>query len=986
MSEKIIVGKVDRGLRTDILPYAIDNDSFPTLINAYQWRGRVKRKRGTRTLARLQMVIGTTDGSGNATITIVPHPIGTSIASFVIGTDIFTDQGGSSPVTMITNSAGSGVLNRTTGVLTITGSIPATSIVYYPSLPVMGIEDFSILNNQNPGTIAFDTTYSYNVPTTSPNIPYNVSFYKNPATSSNLPAYVPKLVQTPLNWNGQNYQQFWTANYEGALWATNGITQPFNITNIGMQYMAITGVTISNAGDGTVADPAVAVLTIAASGLVIGDFLFINEVVGITGINWQTGYVTAISGSSVTVTFPIAILGGSYTSGGIAQYLTNTAIASKDCIRWYDGDPTLNSGINGWVNFAPPLIFNTDNNLSIADQNASVVWYLVGARMIVPFKDRLLFFGPVIQTSTAGSQIYLQDTVIWSQDGTPYYTCSFNGDPTFATTVFIPVLTPINQGANASAYFEDVTGFGGYLSAGVQQPITTVSINEDALIVGFYNSLQTRFLFTGDNFNPFSFFIVNSELGSSSTFSAITMDQGVISRGPRGFIMTSQTNCSRIDLDIIDQQFQIGNLNNGPERLCAQRDFINEWIYFTYTLNESTTDGNPYLFPTQTLQFNYRDNSWAIFNESYTTYGTFRRQTGETWASIGLTYPSWSDWNDAWDAGETNLLEPQVLGGNQQGYLMIRGVGTGEGNSLYISNISSSVVTSPNHSLQQGDYIMITGALGTIGSAINGQVFRVANPTNTTFTLNPTISGSYLGGGTITRFYRPKIQTKQFPTAWGLGRKTRIGPQMYLLTTTPNAQITLQIFLSQQSSNIGYNQSPILPNPASINDSLIYSTILYTCPESSNLGLTPANQNLQMVTAANQTQIWHRMNTSLIGDTVQVGFTLNDAQMSSQILSGLPIAITGASQATDCVLLSTAMYTTGQVIQINGVVGMTQLNGNNYQVISSTSSTVTIDVNTTGFSPYISGGTTQSYSPVYQTSEIELCAFVIDVSQSSMLA
>ena len=58
--------------------------------------------------------------------------------------------------------------------------------------------------------------------------------------------------------------------------------------------------------------------------------------------------------------------------------------------------------------------------------------------------------------------------------------------------------------------------------------------------------------------------------------------------------------------------------------------------------------------------------------------------------------------------------------------------------------------------------------------------------------------------------------------------------------------------------------------------------MLYTCPESTNLGLTPANINLQMVTAANafqQQQIWHRMNTSLIGDTVQFGITLNDDQM-----------------------------------------------------------------------------------------------------------
>ena len=63
--------------------------------------------------------------------------------------------------------------------------------------------------------------------------------------------------------------------------------------------------------------------------------------------------------------------------------------------------------------------------------------------------------------------------------------------------------------------------------------------------------------------------------------------------------------------------------------------------------------------------------------------------------------------------------------------------------------------------------------------------------------------------------------------------------------------------------------------------------MLYTCPESTNLGLTPANTNLLQLnqigsagtTSNSQQQIWHRMNTSLIGDTVQFGFTLNETQM-----------------------------------------------------------------------------------------------------------
>ena len=40
-----------------------------------------------------------------------------------------------------------------------------------------------------------------------------------------------------------------------------------------------------------------------------------------------------------------------------------------------------------------------------------------------------------------------------------------------------------------------------------------------------------------------------------------------------------------------------------------------------------------------------------------------------------------------------------------------------------------------------------------------------------------------------------------------------------------------------------------------------------------------------MVTAVAQQQIWHRINTSLLGDTVQVGFTLSDFQMRDSTLT-----------------------------------------------------------------------------------------------------
>lgn len=1109
MSSKLIVGPIDKGYTTNRLPFNIDNDSFPKLINAYQWRGRVKRKRGTELLNRLaryfqEASIGVTGVSPWTINTIysnytppVTHEPNASIVpnSIVITIDsvpqiIFTDDGDGTlsavKVGVITNAtqtnpceitsnghtlstgdivtidgvvgmtelngntytitvtgantftldgedatgfmayisdgewtspsaANTGTINYLTGVIVLThtaGPGIAASVIfaYYPTLPVMGLEDFILRTEEFIQKIGFDTKYAYNILPVVPYSMYSVSYYKNPPTNF-YPGYIQKTVWTDVTWNGQDYQQFWSTNYEGAFWSTNGVEVPFDPTNVGMQYKFITGITIDQAGNGT-SIPALATITITGHGLVVGDFVFINEVffdstgpTGIDGINFQTGYVVVVvDANNIQVEFPNAILTGTYVSDGIAQYLTNRSDITKDNIRWYDGDPTNGSIIapgflagKGWVNFMPPL---SQSTFSVGDAPAAQ-YYLVGAKVLTQFKDRLVIFGPIIQTSAAGSQIYLQDTVVYSQNGTPFYTASFFGDPVSADTVFNPILVPENQVASAASWFEDQTGFGGFIDSGLDEPINTIGSNEDVLILGF-DTNEVRMVYTGNDIVPFNLFIINSELGATSTFSVINMDQGVITRGNRGYTITSQTASQRIDLANPDQVFQVQNTNNGTERFTAARDFLNEWVYFTYPPNQQ--DETQYRFPTETFLWNYRDNSWAIFKECYTTYGAFKLKTGFIWATVGLTYPTWSVWDDPWDSGNSTLLQESVIAGTPQGFVMLRTKGTGEGNSIAIQNISGNTITSPDHCLSNQDYIIISGATGTIGSEVNGKIFSVVNPTLNSFELNPALvnSGTYLGLGMIKKLYVPEIQTKQFPTSWGLSRKTRIGAQQYLLTKTANAQITVYIFLSTADES-PFNFGKIVPEIEPENNALIYSSILYTCPESSNLGLTPANSNLQQLNLIGsngesqnpQQQIWHRMNTSLIGDVVQIGFTLSDFQMRVLLEAGTPFEITGATQTSPCVLTIAAQpsapFSSGTLVKITGVEGMVQLNfdeseNNYYNVISSTTTTITIEVDASGFDAYTDDGEVIAVANPNATAEIELHAIIMDLTPSMMLS
>jgi hypothetical protein len=105
-----------------------------------------------------------------------------------------------------------------------------------------------------------------------------------------------------------------------------------------------------------------------------------------------------------------------------------------------------------------------------------------------------------------------------------------------------------------------------------------------------------------------------------------------------------------------------------------------------------------------------------------------------------------------------------------------------------------------------------------------------------------------------------------------------------------------------------------------------------------------------------------------------VSFTLNYALEFGQnyirfYVNGGPVlestfAISGATKANPCVLTITGNnYNVGDWIFVTSVVGMTQLNGNYYQVSAVSGASVTIAglngtaINSTGFTAYVSGGT-----------------------------
>lgn len=806
----LVIADFKTGFENGIEPFLLSNDSFPVLNNCFLFRRRVLKKRGNKLLNRLRrdlenQALGNTDGAGNfsgniksilsleTNSAIVPGSI-----EITVGAQVFTEP--ATPDGTLTNGgAGTGTINYASMALTLDTdpNLAATPITitfsYYPALPVMGLEDFDDNQTSFPTLVAFDTKYSYQINQSTDEF-YDVTFYKS--------------TQVAFTWSGNDYQQFYSTNYEDALWVTNN--KP------GFHFRLIENVVAA----------ANSTFTITGHGLSNNDYVFINEVNGVTGVNGVSGRVTVVDPNNFTIPTPGAA--GAYINGGIAQYMTRSTSNSIDGIRWYDGDPTLVAPPDnkGWVNFAPPL------------SNVLQPEYLVGAKIVVPFKDRLLFFGVWKQTSSTGA-IFFPNLMVYSQNGTPYYSQ--------------PV--PQNLTFDFQAWFQNVAAKGGFLRAPVDQDVITVEDNEDVLICGFEES-KRKVIYTGDDSFPFFYQTINDELGTSCTFSSITLDQGVIDIGPYGIPFTSSTSSQRIDLQIPDEVFQISPLNNGNERVTAFRDYRNEFCYFTFVPKQRASD-EFFFFPNKTLLYNYRDNNWATFDENYTHYGFYRKSTSYTWAT--LPFRTWASWTNPWNYGGLDERFPNVIGGNQQGFVMITDVGTANDKSQQITAISGIIITSPDHCLSVGDFIQISDPISPT-SIIDGFIAKVVNVlSQNAFTIDILYTGTYVGGGSYRRIQNFEIRTKMFPTSWSAGRLTRIGLQRYLFDNAPGGQIVVNLYMSQTQS--------VDSNTSNISTYLPYTNILGLGPET------------EFPNQENQDRIWHRMQNGFIGDTVQVGFTMSEAQL-----------------------------------------------------------------------------------------------------------
>lgn len=537
-------------------------------------------------------------------------------------------------------------------------------------------------------------------------------------------------------------------------------------------------------------------------------------------------------------------------------WVTNFSGTGGDPLRYYDGST--------WTAFSNPA------NGQI---NAGATSYFTNALCIVPFRGRLVAFNTLEGPNLAGSTQY-SNRIRWANIGNPLA---------------------------IDAWRDDIQGKGGFLNIPTNEDITLVTFVRDNLIVYCENSTwQLRY--TGRTIAPFQIEKINSEFGSYSTFSGIQFDTSSLAVGDKGLTECDSFKSERFDIKIPDLIYSFNQNNNGAIRIQGARNFplrLAYWIYVDQNFPNA-------VYPNRRLVYNYENDSWAIFNDSFTALGQYQPPNSARW----LDYPppsisnTWQECNFSWSNRPANTF--LVAGGNSQGFILLLDQQVSNDVSITIKNITGNTITatvinSPKHNLsniQEFQYdlptiIQITGLVPTdpFYATLNNQIFGVKVVDGDNFAiykyniasdlfdspqLNP--PSTYLGAAQASLRDNFNIVSKKF-NYLEQGQKYQLGYIDILTDATSKGEFTLNVYVDYNDDTSSNN-----PTVGNARDSFFNTIIPTNALQQSVKG---GSKNMQRIFCATQgnfiTLQYFLSNTQMIGEPQQ-----SDVQIDVQTIWSRP--------------------------------------------------------------------------------------------------
>ena len=410
-----------------------------------------------------------------------------------------------------------------------------------------------------------------------------------------------------------------------------------------------------------------------------------------------------------------------------------------------------------------------------------------------------------------------------------------------------------------NGWIDQAGGLGGYIDAPTKEAIITAQFLKDRLIV-YFESSTWELVYTGNQILPFVWQQINTELGAESTFSQVPFDKVVLGIGNVGVHACNGSNVERIDNNIPDTVFEIHNANSGPERVYGIRDYFAEVVYWSYPDSNRTTEV-PY--NNKILVYNYKTGSWSINDDSVTAFGYYQTSTptGDTWQDSDL---SWQEATYPWQSAPLQGRFKNIVAGNQEGFVFI--VKSNDSNAtncpaLQITDMNPTTgeYVVINHNLEVGNFVKIQNVQGITG--VNDTIVKVASVTNedTFFAFTPTAGVGVYTGG---------------------GTLTKVTPidittKQYNFYAKDGYNATIQkidflvLATSQGEFSVDYyisTSAQSIVEDATLTGTLLGSSILQTSP----YDLYPLEQS--------QNRLWHPLYLMAEGECIQMRYYLTDDQ------------------------------------------------------------------------------------------------------------
>ena len=508
------------------------------------------------------------------------------------------------------------------------------------------------------------------------------------------------------------------------------------------------------------------------------------------------------------------------TNDLIDMFVTNFNVTTTGAPAATD-DPIYYYNGTTWSNFSTSTVFNSSGH------------YVANASMIQPFKNRLLLLD-VVEYDGSVNKRY-PNRVRYCHNGSP-----------FATSAW---LEP-NQSYSGS----DASG-GGYIDLPIEEEIVSSAFIKDRLII-YCERSTWELIYTGNSAIPFVFEAINQVLGSEAKFSTIIFDKNILTIGTTGVHSCNGAYVQRIDEEVPDKIFETLKTTEGTKKIHGIRDYFNELVYWSF-LKQSHSSENTY--NDSVIVYNYRNGTWAFNDDCITSFGYLEQEKSITSAN-----------------------SKQILIGSQQGFVSV--IDSDEGSSAESMLITNMTYSAPNttlkiynHNLRDNDFIKIKYPQG-LTSWTDG-IYKVTRVDEDTVTIETSAwTGTYKGGGLVSRVARMEIETKDINPYLENGKNVYIGEIEFNVDKTTSGEVTIDYYASTSSLS--------MLSEASSSGTILGTGVLETRPyQSGGTYLVPLENY--------QSKLWHKVFMQGGGEFVKLKISLSDEQMLDEDIAESMFVLNG---------------------------------------------------------------------------------------------